>query len=120
MYQKYLDKQITLEQAKDVWNRLNEHYDYLIAGSGLYGAAFARRAVDCGKKCLVIDRRPQLGGNVFCENVGGITVHKYGAHIFHTANERVWEFVNRYADFLPYTHRVTARNGEKLYCCSNG
>ena len=81
----------------------------------MFGAAFARRAVDCGKKCLVIDRRPQLGGNVFCENVGGITVHKYGAHIFHTANERVWEFVNRYADFLPYTHRVTARNGEKLY-----
>lgn len=115
LYQKYLDKQITLEQAKDTWNRLNEHYDYLIVGSGLYGATFARRAVDKGKKCLVIDRRSQFGGNVFCEDMGGVTVHKYGAHIFHTRNERVWEFVNRYAKFLPYTHRVTARNGENSY-----
>ena len=95
--------------------QLNEHYDYLIVGSGLFGASFARQMTDAGKKCIVIDRRPQLGGNVYCENVGGIDVHKYGAHIFHTENEKVWEFVNRYAKFLPYVHRVSARNGENTY-----
>ena len=63
------------------------HYDYLIVGSGLYGATFAHLATKAGKKCLVIDKRPQLGGNIYCEDVDGIHVHKYGAHIFHTSNK---------------------------------
>lgn len=115
LYQRFLDKKITLKQTKDIWQALNGHYDYLIVGSGLYGATFARRATDRGKKCLVIDRRPQLGGNVYCENMDGITVHKYGAHVFHTNNKRVWNFVNQYISFLPYIHRVTAKNGDKSY-----
>ena len=69
-------------------------YDYLIVGSGLYGATFAHLARKMGKKCLVIDKRPHLGGNIYCENVEGINVHKYGAHIFHTSDKRVWDFVN--------------------------
>ena len=72
-------------------------YDYLIVGSGLFGATFAYRAKQLGKKCLVIDKRPHLGGNVYCENIEGINVHKYGAHIFHTSNKEVWDFVNSIA-----------------------
>ncbi len=115
LYQQYLDKTITLDQAGAIWAALNERYDYLIVGSGLYGSVFAREMTDKGKKCLVIDKRPQLGGNVYCEDVEGITVHKYGAHIFHTDNEKVWAYVNRFAAFRPYTHRVTAVSGEKEY-----
>ena len=115
LYQKLLDKKLTIGQAEETWRMLNGHYDCLIVGSGLYGSTFARRAADKGKKCLVIDKRPQVGGNVYCEDMGGITVHKYGAHIFHTSNKRVWDFVNRYVSFLPYTHKVTARNGDKSY-----
>lgn len=92
-----------------------EHYDYLIVGAGLFGAVFAREAVDAGKRCLVIDQREQPGGNVRCEEVEGITVHKYGAHIFHTDREDVWFYVNRYARFLTYVHRVTAVNGGKKF-----
>ncbi len=66
-------------------------YDYLIVGSGLFGATFAYRANKLGKKCLVIDKRSHLGGNIYCENVEGINVHKYGAHIFHTSNKKVWD-----------------------------
>ena len=115
LYQQYLDKTITLDQAKAIWASLRQHYDYLIVGSGLYGCTFAREMTDKGKKCLVIDGRPQLGGNVACEEVDGVTVHKYGAHIFHTDNEKVWEYVNRFASFEPYIHRVTAVNGEQEY-----
>lgn len=68
------------------------NYDFLIVGSGLYGATFARLATDSGKRCLVIDKRPHLGGNVYCEKMEGINVHRYGPHIFHTSNKRVWEF----------------------------
>ena len=74
-------------------------FDYLIIGSGLFGATFAHRAAKAGKKCLVIDKRPHLGGNVHCENVEGINVHKYGAHIFHTSNKEVWDFVNSIVPF---------------------
>lgn len=71
-------------------------YDYLIVGSGLFGASFARLATDGGKRCLVIDKRPHLGGNVHCKEVEGINVHQYGPHIFHTSNREVWELVNRF------------------------
>lgn len=115
LYQQFLDKKITLQQAKSIWDSLNQHYNYLIVGAGLYGSTFAREATDHGKKCLVIDKRPHTGGNAYCEEVEGITVHKYGAHIFHTDNEEVWQYVNRFVRFLPYTHKVTARNGEQSY-----
>lgn len=115
LYQQFLDKKITLQQAKNIWDSLNQHYDYLIVGAGLYGATFAREATDHGKKCLVIDKRPHIGGNVYCEEIEGITVHKYGAHIFHTNQKEIWEYVNRFVRFLPYTHKVTARNGEQAY-----
>lgn len=84
-------------------------YDFLIVGAGLYGAVFARLATDAGKKCLVIDKRSHAGGNIYCENVCGINVHKYGAHIFHTSDERVWEFVNRYVKFNRYTNSPVAK-----------
>jgi len=92
-----------------------QHYDYLIVGSGLFGATFAYRAKQVGKKCLVIDKRPHLGGNVYCENVEGINVHKYGAHIFHTSNKRVWDFVNSIVEFNRYTNSPVANYQGKLY-----
>lgn len=91
------------------------HFDYLIVGSGLYGATFAYRAAKAGKKSLVIDKRPHLGGNVYCENVEGINVHKYGAHIFHTSNKRVWDFVNSIVEFNRYTNSPVANYKGKLY-----
>ncbi len=90
-------------------------YDYLIVGSGLFGATFAYRATMAGKKCLVIDKRPQLGGNVYCENVEGINVHKYGAHIFHTSNKQVWDFVNSIVEFNRYTNSPVANYKGQLF-----
>ena len=90
-------------------------YDYLIVGSGLFGATFAHFAHQQGKKCLVIDKRPQLGGNVYCENIEGINVHKYGAHIFHTSNQKVWNFVNAIVPFNRYTNSPVANFHGKLY-----
>lgn len=90
-------------------------YDYLIVGSGLFGATFAYLATKQGKRCLVIDKRPHLGGNVYCENIGGINVHKYGAHIFHTSNKKVWEFVNSIVEFNRYTNCPVANYRGKLY-----
>lgn len=90
-------------------------YDYLIVGSGLFGATFAYRAKKAGKKCLVIDKRPNLGGNVYCENIEGINVHKYGAHIFHTSNKDVWDFVNSIVEFNRYTNSPVANYKGKLY-----
>ena len=92
-----------------------EKYDYLIIGSGLFGATFAYRAKKKGKRCLVIDKRPQLGGNVYCENIDGINVHKYGAHIFHTNNKEVWDFVNSIVEFNRYTNSPVANFKGKLY-----
>ena len=83
-------------------------YDYLIVGSGLYGATFAFLANKAEKKCLVIDKREHLGGNIFCEQTDGINVHKYGAHIFHTSNKKVWDFVNCFAEFNRYTNSLVA------------
>ncbi|MBO4654864.1 MAG: UDP-galactopyranose mutase [Bacteroidales bacterium] len=90
-------------------------YDYLIVGSGLYGATFAYLAKQKGKKCLVIDKRPHLGGNVYCENVNGINVHQYGAHIFHTSNKEVWDFVNSFVEFNRYTNSPVANYHGELY-----
>lgn len=90
-------------------------YDYLIVGSGLFGAMFAYRAKKNGKRCLVIDKRPQLGGNVYCENIEGINVHKYGAHIFHTSNKVVWDFVNSIVEFNRYTNCPVANYKGELY-----
>lgn len=90
-------------------------YDYLIVGSGLFGATFAYRAKQADKKCLVIDKRPHLGGNVYCENIEGINVHKYGAHIFHTNNKEVWEFVNSIVEFNRYTNSPIANYKGRLY-----
>ena len=90
-------------------------YDYLIVGAGLYGATFAYRAKEMGKKCLVIDKRPHLGGSVYCENIEGINVHKYGAHIFHTSNKQVWDFVNSFVEFNRYTNSPIANYKGKLY-----
>lgn len=87
---------------------LRPHYDYLIVGSGLFGATMARRATDAGFSCLVIEKRPHVGGNIYCESVRGINVHKYGAHIFHTSDREVWDFVNRYVDFNRYTNSPVA------------
>lgn len=92
-----------------------EKYDYLIVGSGLFGATFAHMAHKAGKKCLVIDRRPQLGGNVYCDKVEGINVHKYGAHIFHTSNKKVWDFVNSIVEFNRYTNSPVANYKGKYY-----
>ena len=90
-------------------------YDFLIVGSGFFGATFAYKATQAGKSCLVIDKRPQLGGNVYCEKTEGINVHKYGAHIFHTANKAVWDFVNSLVPFNRYTNCPVANYHGELY-----
>ena len=92
-----------------------QHYDYLIVGTGLFGAVFTYKAKQQGKKCLVIDRRPHLGGNIYCEKMEGINVHKYGAHIFHTSNKKVWDFVNSIVEFNRYTNSPVANYKGKLY-----
>ena len=92
-----------------------KQYDYLIIGSGLFGATFAHLAHKQGKRCLVIDKRPHMGGNVYCENIEGINVHKYGAHIFHTSNKKVWNFVNSIVEFNRYTNSPVANYKGKLY-----
>lgn len=93
----------------------NQRYDYLIVGSGLFGATFAHLAHKQGKTCLVIDKRPHLGGNIYCETIEGINVHKYGAHIFHTSNKEVWNFVNAIVEFNRYTNSPVANYKGKLY-----
>ncbi|MBO4315569.1 MAG: UDP-galactopyranose mutase [Prevotella sp.] len=90
-------------------------YDYIVVGSGLFGATFAYKARQRGKRCLVIDKRPHLGGNVYCEDVEGIHVHKYGAHIFHTSNKVVWDFVNSIVEFNRYTNSPVANYKGRLY-----
>jgi len=92
-----------------------KRYDYLIVGSGLFGATFAYLAKQAGKTCLVIDKRFHLGGNIYCENVEGINVHKYGAHIFHTNNKRVWDLVNSIVEFNRYTNCPVANYKGQLY-----
>lgn len=90
-------------------------YDYLIVGAGLFGAVFARQALDSGKSVVVIDKRGHIGGNIYCENIEGINVHKYGAHIFHTDDKAVWEYVNRFAEFNNYVNCPIARYKDEIY-----
>lgn len=90
-------------------------YDYLVVGAGLFGAVFARQAADAGKRVLVIDRRDHVGGNIYTEEIQGIQVHKYGAHVFHTNNEAVWQYVNRFAQFNRYTNAPIANYRGELY-----
>ena len=90
-------------------------YDYLIVGAGLFGATFAYEMTKKGKKCLVIDRRNHIGGNIYCENINGINVHKYGAHIFHTSDKQIWEYVNQFSDFNNYINSPIANYKGELY-----
>lgn len=90
-------------------------YDYLIVGAGLYGAVFAHEAHKKGKKCLVIERRNHIGGNIYCEKVEDINVHKYGAHIFHTSNQKIWDYVNQFAEFNNYINSPIAIYKDELY-----
>ena len=90
-------------------------YDYLIVGAGLFGAVFAHEMTKSGKKCLVIDKRNHIAGNVYCENVEGIHVHKYGAHIFHTSNKEIWDYMNQFAEFNHYVNSPVAVYKDELY-----
>lgn len=92
-----------------------EKYDYLIVGAGLFGATFAWHATQAGKRCLIIDKRIHTGGNVYCETVNGIHVHRYGPHIFHTSNKKVWEFVNRFVTFNRFTLNTKASYKGEIY-----
>ena len=92
-----------------------KQYDYLIVGAGLFGASFAWRARQAGKTCLVIDRREHAGGNIYCEEIESIHVHRYGAHIFHTNNEQLWRFVNSLVPFNRYTNSPLANYRGELY-----
>lgn len=90
-------------------------YDYLIVGAGLYGSTFAWKAKQNGYKCLVIDKRPHLGGNIYCEEINGTLIHKYGPHVFHTNSKYIWNFVNQFVEFKPYILQTIANNNGKLY-----
>ena len=92
-----------------------KEYDYLIVGSGLFGAIFAYEANKKGKKCLVIDKRPHIAGNIYTENIDGINVHKYGAHIFHTSNREVWNYINQFVEFNRYTNSPIAKYKDEVY-----
>ncbi|MDD2533822.1 MAG: UDP-galactopyranose mutase [Eubacteriales bacterium] len=94
---------------------MSKSYDYLIVGAGLFGATFAYEAKKRGKKCLVTDRRGQIGGNLYCEPVEGINVHAYGAHIFHTSNKKIWDYVNQFAEFNRYTNSPIANYHGEIY-----
>ena len=90
-------------------------YDYLIVGAGLFGAIFAHEAKKAGKKVLVIDRRDHIGGNIYTKEVEGIQVHQYGAHIFHTSDKEVWDYIQQFAEFNRYTNSPVARYKDELY-----
>ena len=90
-------------------------YDYLIVGAGLFGSIFAYEAKKRGKNCLVIDKRPHIGGNIYTKEVEGINVHEYGAHIFHTSNHEVWEYIQQFATFNRYTNSPIARYKDEIY-----
>ena len=103
------------EKTKETGEQKMKAYDYVVVGSGLYGAVFAREAVKKGKKVLVIDKRPNIAGNVYTEQMEGIHVHKYGAHIFHTNNKKVWDYVTSFAEFNRFTNSPVANYKGELY-----
>lgn len=90
-------------------------YDYLIVGAGLFGAVFAYEAKKRGKKCLIIDKRDHIAGNIYTKNVDGINVHEYGAHIFHTSDKAIWDYINQFAEFNNYVNSPIARYKDQLY-----
>lgn len=92
-----------------------KEYDYLIVGAGLYGAVMAHELKKKGKKCLVIDRRDHIAGNIYCEDIEGIHVHKYGAHIFHTSDKKIWDYMNQFAEFNNYINSPVAVYKDELY-----
>ena len=92
-----------------------QEYDYLIVGSGLFGSVFAYEANKKGKKCLVLDKRNHIAGNIYTKEIEGIQVHMYGAHIFHTSNEKIWNYINQFAKFNRYTNSPIARYKNELY-----
>jgi UDP-galactopyranose mutase len=92
-----------------------QEYDYLVVGAGLFGCVFAHEATKAGKRCLIIDKREHSGGNIHCENMAGINVHKYGAHIFHTNDKGIWDYVNQFVEFNRYTNSPVAISSGKLY-----
>ena len=94
---------------------LMKKYDYLIVGAGLYGAVMAYELTGKGKKCLVIDRRDHIAGNIYCEDMEGIHVHKYGAHIFHTSDKKIWDYINQFAEFNNYINSPVAVYRDELY-----
>ena len=110
-----LDKERKAKKRAKKFQKNGEIYDYLVVGSGLYGAVFAREMENAGKRCLVLEKRDHIGGNIYTEEVDGIHVHKYGAHIFHTSNEEVWKYINKYADFNNYINSPVAVYGDELY-----
>lgn len=94
---------------------MNKKYDYIIVGTGLFGATFAHQAKQNGCRCLIIDRRKHTGGNVYCENMEGINVHKYGPHVFHTNNKRIWDYVNSFVPFNRFTLNTIAFYKGKIF-----
>lgn len=111
----FLTPYTSFDTLTRVSTNMHAAYDYLIVGSGLFGAVVARELTDAGKKVCVIDKRPHIGGNVYTEEVEGIQVHRYGAHIFHTNNKKVWEYVNRFAEFNRYTNSPVANYLGELF-----
>ena len=105
--------QQTLNKSKGIDVKMK--YDYIIVGAGLYGAVFAYEAKKAGKRCLVIDKRDHIAGNIYCEEIEGINVHKYGAHIFHTSNKRIWDYINQFAEFNNYINSPIAIYKDELY-----
>ena len=90
-------------------------YDYLIVGTGLFGSVFAYEMEKCGKKCFLVDKREHIGGNIYTKNINDISVHMYGAHIFHTSNKKIWDYVNQFADFNHYVNSPIAIYKDELY-----
>ena len=109
------DREIHINNMESTVTKSGNKYDYLIVGAGLFGAVFAREMTDAGKKCLVIDRRDHIAGNIYSEEVEGIQVHKYGPHIFHTDIDEVWEYVNRFARFNHFRYEPVANYKGELY-----
>ena len=110
-----LDLERRQKKREKIFKKKGKVYDYLVVGSGLYGAVFAREMEKAGKRCLVLEKRSHIGGNIYTEEVDGIHVHKYGAHIFHTSNSEVWQYVNKYATFNNYINSPVAVYKDELY-----